>query len=398
MSTNTTRRGPLAPYRVIDLTRVRSGPTCVRQLGDWGADVIKIESPPGMELADSWGDKRHGPDFQNLHRNKRAMTINLKDPDGIKIFKKLSDSGDVVVENFRPDVKFRLGIDYETLKKTNKRIVYASISGFGQDGPYVKRAGFDQITQGMGGLMQITGEPGTGPMRAGIAISDSSAGVYCALGVMTALLEREHSGEGQWVKVSLLQAMIAMCDFQAARWLIAKEVPPQAGNDHPTGIPTGVFQTSDGYINIAAGGQAMWERLCKAMKSEHLMQVPEFLDATLRSKNRKQVNVAVNEITRTKSSKEWLEIFEAAGTASGPIYKMNEVFADPQVQHLHMAAPVHHPVLGDIELVNQPIELSRTPSEIRTATPECGEHTDEVMHELGYSDGEIADLRKRIVI
>ena len=398
MTTNTTRRGPLAPYRVIDLTRVRSGPTCVRQLGDWGADVIKIESPPGMELADSWGDKRHGPDFQNLHRNKRAMTLNLKDPDGVRIFRELSDSGDVVVENFRPDVKFRLGIDYESLKTSNKRLVYASISGFGQDGPYVKRAGFDQITQGMGGLMQITGEPGTGPMRAGIAISDSSAGVYCALGVMTALLEREHSGEGQWVKVSLLQAMIAMCDFQAARWLIAKEVPPQAGNDHPTGIPTGVFQTSDGYINIAAGGQAMWERLCKAMKSEHLMKVPEFLDATLRSKNRKQVNAAVNEITRTKSSKEWLEIFEAAGTASGPIYKMNEVFADPQVQHLHMAAPVHHPVLGDIELVNQPIELSRTPSEIRTATPECGEHTDEIMRELGYSDGEIADLRKRIVI
>ena len=220
MTTNTTRRGPLAPYRVVDLTRVRSGPTCVRQLADWGADVIKIESPPGLDLADSWGDKRHGPDFQNLHRNKRAMTLNLKDPDGIKIFRKLTDRGDVVVENFRPDVKFRLGIDYETLKTTNKRLVYASISGFGQDGPYVKRAGFDQITQGMGGLMQITGEPGTGPMRAGIAISDSSAGVYCALGVMTALLEREHSGEGQWVKVSLLQAMIAMCDFRrrAGRW------------------------------------------------------------------------------------------------------------------------------------------------------------------------------------
>ncbi len=398
MTSATKRSGPLARFKVIDLARVRSGPTCVRQLADWGADVIKIESPPDLELADSWGDKRHGPDFQNLHRNKRAMTLNLKDPDGIKIFRQLTDTSDVVVENFRPDVKFRLGVDYESLKKTNPRIVYASISGFGQDGPYVKRAGFDQITQGMGGLMQITGEPGTGPMRAGIAISDSSAGVYCALGVMMALLEREQSGEGQWVKVSLLGAMIAMCDFQAARWLVAKEVPPQAGNDHPTGIPTGVFQTADGYINIAAGGQAMWERLCKAMKVEHLMEVPEFKDSNLRSKNRKQVNAAVAEITRTKTSSQWLEIFEKAGTASGPIYKMNEVFADPQVQHLHMAVPVHHPVLGDIELVNQPIELSRTPSEIRTATPECGEHTNAIMHELGYSDGQIADLRKRIVI
>jgi len=398
MTAQTERRGPLARFKVVDLTRVRSGPTCVRQLSDWGADVIKIESPPGLGLPDSWGDKRHGPDFQNLHRNKRAFTLNLKDADGVAIFRKLSDRSDVVVENYRPDVKFRLGIDYESLKTTNPRIVYASISGFGQDGPYVKRAGFDQITQGMGGLMQITGEPGTGPMRAGIAISDSAAGVYCALGVMTALLEREQSGEGQWVKVSLLQAMIAMCDFQAARWLVAKEVPPQAGNDHPTGIPTGVFPTADGYINIAAGGQAMWERLCKAMKAEHLMAVPEFKDATLRSQNRKMVNAALTEITRTKPSSEWLEIFEKAGTASGPIYKMNEVFADPQVKHLHMAVPVHHPVLGDIEIVNQPIELSRTPSEIRTATPECGEHTDEILRELGYRDPEIVDLHKRLVV
>ena len=398
MTQNTERRGPLARFRVIDLTRVRSGPTCVRQLADWGADVIKIESPPKMELADSWGDRRHGSDFQNLQRNKRGFTLNLKDPDGVAIFRKLSDKSDVIVENFRSDVKFRLGIDYELLKTTNPRLVYASISGFGQTGPYAKRAGFDQITQGMGGLMAITGEPGRGPMRAGIAVSDSSAGLYCALGIMMALLEREQSGQGQWVQVSLLQAMIAMLDFQAARWLVSKEVPPQAGNDHPTGIPTGVFPTSDGYINIAAGGQAMWERLCKAMGAEDLTVKPEFATRDLRSKNRVQCNADLSEITRRKTSKEWLDLFEKAGIASGPIYKMNEVFADPQVKHLKMAVPVHHPVLGDIELVNQPIELSRTPSEIRTATPECGEHTDEVMHELGYSDDQIADLRRRIVI
>jgi crotonobetainyl-CoA:carnitine CoA-transferase CaiB-like acyl-CoA transferase len=398
MTKNTTRRGPLARYTVIDLTRVRSGPTCVRQLGDWGADVIKIESPPKLELPDSWGDKRHGPDFQNLHRNKRAITLNLKDSDGIAIFRKLSDRADVVVENFRPDVKFRLGIDYESLKKTNPRIVYGSISGFGQDGPYAKRPGFDQIAQGMGGLMAITGLPGQGPVRAGIAVADSTAGLYCANGILLALLEREESGQGQWVRVSLLQAMVALLDFQAARWLVAKEVPPQAGNDHPTSIPTGVFPTADGYINIASGAQGMWERLCKALGAEHLIAKPEYANGALRSKNRAQCNQDLSEFTQRKPSQEWLEIFEKNSVASGPIYKMNEVFADPQVKHLKMAAPVRHPVLGNIELVNQPIELSRTPSEIRSATPECGEHTDEVMRELGYTDGEIADLRRRIVI
>ncbi|HEV8520241.1 MAG TPA: CoA transferase [Burkholderiales bacterium] len=398
MTTNTTRRGPLARFKVVDLTRVRSGPTCVRQLADWGADVIKIESPPKLELSDGWGDKRHGPDFQNLHRNKRAITLNLKDPDGIAIFRKLTDRADVVVENFRPDVKFRLGIDYESLKKTNARIVYASISGFGQDGPYAKRPGFDQIAQGMGGLMAITGEPGGGPVRAGIAVADSAAGLYCANGVLTALLEREESGEGQWVRVSLLQAMIAMLDFQAARWLVAKEVPPQAGNDHPTSIPTGVFPTADGYINIAAGGEPMWERLCKSIGAQALLAKPEYAGSLLRSKNRAQCHKDLSEYTRRKTSREWLEIFEKSSVASGPIYKMDEVFADRQVQHVKMAVPVKHPILGDIELVNQPFELSRTPSEVRTATPECGEHTDEVMRELGYSDEQIADLRQRIVI
>ncbi len=398
MTDKSKRRGPLARFAVIDLTRVRSGPTCVRQLADWGANVIKIESPPKLGLADAWGGARHGADFQNLHRNKRAMTLNLKDPEGLAIFRKLTDRADVVVENFRPDVKFRLGIDYESLKTTNPRLVYASISGFGQDGPYAKRPGFDQIAQGMGGLMAITGLEGQGPVRAGIAIADSSAGLYCANGVLTALLEREESGEGQWVHVSLLQAMIAMLDFQAARWLVAKEVPPQAGNDHPTSIPTGVFQTVDGYINVAAGSDGMWVRLCKAIGAEALSSRPEYATGPLRSKNRKQCHAELAEFIRRKTSCEWLEIFEKNSVASGPIYKMNEVFADPQVQHLGMAVPVHHPVLGDVALVNQPFTLTRTPSEVRTVTPECGAHTDEVMRELGYNDQQISDLHSRNVI
>ena len=392
------RRGPLARFKVIDLTRVRSGPTAVRQFTDWGADVIRIESPPELHLSDGWGGERHGPDFQNLHRNKRCMTLNCKDPDGLKIFRKLTDQADVVAENFRPDVKFRLGIDYESLRQTNPRLVYASISGFGQDGPYAKRVGFDQITQGMGGFMSITGEPGRGPMRAGIAISDTAAGLYCALGIMTALLERDSSGEGQWVQISLLQAMIALLDFQAARWLVNKEVPQQTGNDHPTSIPTGVFETSDGHINIAAGEQAMWERLCHALAAGHLIAQNEFRTADLRSRNRIACNAAIAAITRTRTSAEWLAAFADAAVAAGPIYCMDEVFADPQVQHLEMAAKVHHPVIGDIELVAQPFALTRTPSEIRTATPETGEHTDEILHELGYGDADIADLRRRMVI
>ena len=392
------RRGPLSRFTVVDLTRVRSGPTCVRQLADWGAEVIKIESPVGLELSDGWDGDRHDPDFQNLHRNKRCITLNLKDPDGMAVFRRIADRADVLVENFRPDVKFRLGIDYETLKQTNPRLVYASISGFGQDGPYAKRPGFDHIVQGMGGLMAITGLPGQGPVRAGIAISDSSAGIYCAMGILTALLEREVSGEGQWVQVSLLQAMIAMLDFQAARWLVARDVPPQAGNDHPTKIPIGVFPTADGYINISAAAQLMWERLCKALGAEELLARPEYADGALRSQHRAQCHKDIAEFTRRKTTREWVEIFDKGSVASGPIYKMNEVFADPQVEHLGMAVPVKHPVLGDIELVGQPFGLTRTPSEIRSATPERGEHTDEVMRELGYSDGQIADLRRRVVI
>ncbi len=398
MSNIPTRRGPLSRFTVIDLSRVRAGPTCVRQLADWGADVIKIESPAQLNVSDGWDDFRHGPDFQNLQRNKRCITLNLKDAEGIAIFRKLADRADVVVENFRPDVKFRLGIDYETLKQTNPRLVYASISGFGQDGPYANRLGFDQIAQGMGGLMAITGEPGRGPMRAGIAIADTSAGNYCAMGILTALLEREVSGEGQWVQVSLLEAMIAMVDFQAARWLVSNEVPSQAGNDHPTGIPTGVFPTADGYINIAANAQPLWERLCKALGAEELIARPEYATRALRSRNRVGCHKDIAEFTRRRTTSEWVEAFAQGGVAGGPIYKMNEVFADPQVEHLGMAVPVKHPVLGDIRLVRQPFRLSRTPSEIRSATPERGQHTEEVMRELGYNDEQFADLRRRAVL
>lgn len=387
--------GPLARFTVLDLTRVRAGPTAVRQLADWGASVIKIESPGGDG---GLGGERHGPDFQNLHRNKRSLTLNLKAPEGAAILRKLVAEADVLVENFRPDVKFRLGIDYEQLRAVNKRLVYASISGFGQDGPYRDRPGFDQIAQGMGGLMSITGLPGQGPVRVGIPVADLTAGIFCAMGILIALLEREQSGEGQWVQSNLLAAQISMLDFQAARWLIGHEVPPQAGNDHPTSIPTGVFATADGHINIAAAGNEIYARLCQAIGAPELITHPDYATGAARSKNRAGLNAAIAAVTRTRSSADWIAALNAAGVPCGPIYKMNEVFADPQVQHLNITRHVAHPVLGDVEVVGQPVELSRTPWSVRSATPEAGADTDAILAGLGYAASEIADLRTRKVV
>ena len=387
----------LARFKVLDLTRVRAGPTAARQLADWGADVIKIELPKGLDESDM-GGPRHGPDFQNLHRNKRSLTLNLKEPDGVAIFKKMVETSDVVIENYRPDVKFRLGIDYETIRSINKRIVYGSISGFGEDGPYRERPGFDQIAQGMGGLMSITGLPGQGPVRVGIPVADLGAGIFCAMGILVALLEREVSGEGQWVQSSLLGAQISLLDFQAARWLIAKDVPGQAGNDHPTSIPTGVFPTSDGHINIAASGKHIFARFCQTLDLNHLLQDPRFAEDASRSENRVALNQAISEVTRQRSSAELIAMLNEAGVPCGPINRMDEVFADPQVRHLGMAAPVQHATLGKVEVVNQAVKLSRTPSAIVHPTPEKGEHTDEVLREVGYDDQAIAGFRARKIV
>ena len=386
---------PLARFKVIDLTRVRAGPTCVRQLSDWGADVIKIEAPGGDA---GLGGERHGPDFQNLHRNKRSLTLNLKETEGLEILRRLVERADVVVENYRPDVKFRLGVDYESLRKVNKRLVYASISGFGQDGPYRDRPGFDQIAQGMGGLMSITGLPGQGPVRVGIPVADLTAGIFAAMGILIALLEREQSGEGQWVQSNLLAAQIAMLDFQAARWTIGHEVPGQAGNNHPTSIPTGVFATADGYINIAASGEDIYRRFCKAVDAPQLASDPDFATGAARSKNRDRLNEAIEAIIRTRRSAEWIERLNAAGVPCGPIYKMNEMFADPQVQHLHITRTVPHKVLASVEVIGQAVELSRTPWSVRSATPELGEHTDAILEELGYGTREIETLRAKKVV
>ncbi len=394
-----TARLPLEGIRALDLTRARAGPTCARQLADWGADVIKIELPPRPGGGDGITGERHGFDFQNLHRNKRSLTLNLKADAGRDIFMQLAKDVDVVVENYRPGVKHRLGIDYEAVREVNPRIVYGSISGFGQSGPYRDRPGVDQIAQGLGGLMSITGLPGQGPVRVGIPIADLTAGMLLAQGVLLALFERERSGEGQWVHTSLLEAQIQMLDFQAARWLISQEVAPQAGNDHPTSIPTGVFPTADGHINIAASGGILWQRLCQTLGLEALLDDPDYADNELRSKNRKALNARISEVTPSRTSAEWIDVLNEAGVPCGPINTIDATFADPQVQALGIARPMPRPQLGDTHVVGQAINLARTPQPpSHRATPELGEHTDEILGSLGLDGDAIRELRENGVI
>lgn len=392
-----TRHGPLAPFKVIDLTRARAGPTAARHFADFGADVIKVEMP-GSGEEDMLGGGRDAPDFFNLHRNKRSLTLDLKTEDGVAVLKKLAAAADVLIENYRPEVKHRLGIDYETMRKINPRLVYVSLSGFGQDGPYANRPGFDQIAQGMGGLMSITGLPGQGPVRVGVPIADLSSGNYAAMGALVALLERDISGEGQWVQTSLLQAQISMLDFQAARWTVGRQVPGQAGNDHPTSIPTGVFPTADGHINIAASGQHIFKRLCEALDAPGMLADPEFATADKRSENRVRLNAEIAACTKRYRSGELVEKLNAASVPSGPIYAIDEMFADPQVRHVRMAVPMAHPERGDAAVVNQAVVLSRTPPVIDRPTPKLGQHTEEILAELGYDGAAIGDLRRRKVI
>jgi formyl-CoA transferase len=388
----------LKRFTVLDLTRVRAGPTAVRQLADWGANVIKIEMPEHLEAGEPLGGARDNPDFQNLHRNKRSITLNLKSEQGLAVFRRMVKRTDVVVENYRPDVKDRLGIDYEALRTINPRLVYASISGFGQSGPYRERPGFDQIAQGVGGLMSITGLPGQGPVRVGIPVADLCAGLFAAMGILTALLEREQSGEGQWIQTSLLQAQIFMLDFQAARWLVKQEVPRQAGNNHPTSIPTGVFKTADGHINIATTGQKMWERLCRAIGADNLLQQSDYETGDLRSKNRDALNAAIDQHLAGRTSADWIDRLNEAGVPCGPIYSIDQMFADPQVEHLGIAQPVDTQDGRTLRLVGQPVALSRTPSRLAAPPPELGEHTDEVLAEFGFDADDIAALRRASVI
>ena len=384
----------LARFRVIDLTQVRAGPTACRQLADWGADVIQVQMPEHMRGDDTLGGQ-DGSDYQYTHRNKRSVTLNLKEPEGIAALKRLIASADVVVENFRPDVKFRLGIDYETLAADHPHLVYASISGFGQTGPLAERPGFDQIAQGLGGLMSVTGLAGQGPVRVGIPIADLCAGIFAAQGVLVALLERETSGKGQWLHTSLLQAMVYMMDFQTARWLVDREVAQQAGNFHPTSIPTGVYRARDGYMNIAVFGSKIWERFCTTLGAPEWITDPRFADKPGRSVHREALNALINERLALQDCDHWIERFNRDGVACGHINDLREVFEEPQIQHLGMVQDVVSARLGPQRHVGQPMTLERTPSRLARAAPRRGEHTEEVLGELGLAPDEIAALKAR---
>jgi crotonobetainyl-CoA:carnitine CoA-transferase CaiB-like acyl-CoA transferase len=389
----------LSRYRVIDLSRVRAGPTCVRMLADFGADVIRVEPPPGVDPNEGmFAADRNSGDFQNLNRNKRSLTLNLKKPEGMEVLRRLVQGADVVVENWRPDVKTRLGVDYASLRAINPRIILASISGFGQDGPYVKRPGFDQIIQGMGGLMSVTGLPGQGPVRAGLAVADMSAGLYAALGIFLALLEREHSGEGQWVQASLLHSIIAMMDFQAARYLNEGEIPQSAGNDHPTSSPMGLYQAADGPFNLGSSGEGTWQRVCQALNHPEWLTVPEYASEKLRVINRAKLNEELFRIFPTQTVAYWVETLNAQGVPCGPVYNVEQMFKDAQVRHLGVAQTVHANDGHAVHLVSQPVRLSRTPATMTAAAPEWGEHNSEVLHEIGYDDDAIERMRTEGVI
>jgi crotonobetainyl-CoA:carnitine CoA-transferase CaiB-like acyl-CoA transferase len=376
---------------VLDLTRVRSGPAAVRQFADWGANVIKIEEP-GDQPDDRPGGSSQFADYQNTHRNKRSVTLNLKHPKGKALFLKMVEQADVVIENYRPNVKFKLGIDYESLRKVNKRIILASVSGFGQDGPYVDRPGLDQIAQGLGGIMSVTGEPGRGPMRAGIPVADLSSGLFCAIGTLVALLEREESGEGQWVQSSLLQSQVWMMDFQIMRWLMNKEIPGQTGNDHPTTAATGVYPTADGYINLAAMGTEMFIKLVTAIGLPELAEDPRFKLLKTRGQNRPALNAAIAARTKQEPTADWIELLNKAGVPCGSIKNVKETMEDPQVVHLGMAKTIQHPNLGEISVVNHPVIMSRSKREVFTAAPDRGEHNKEVYAEFGVSAAEVEVL------
>jgi formyl-CoA transferase len=392
---------PLSGLKVIDLTLARAGPTAVRHLADWGANVVRIDQPEASQGAPANEDvvgRERGSDYQNLHRNKRSIRLNLKTPEGLAVLMELVKDADVVVENMRPGVKHRLGISYEDLSKINPRLVYGSISGFGQDGPYRDRPGLDQIAQGMSGLMSVTGTPDGMPLRAGIAVGDLTAGNILALSIMMALFERQRTGRGRWVHTSLMESLLFMMDFQATRFLVEGEVPSRVGNEHPTAIPTDVFPTSDGHITICAASSRLWPRLCEGLGHPEWATLERWATRDSRRAHKDELHGEIRAITSTKTTQHWIETLNSSGVTCGPIYSMDQVFEDPQVSHLGMATPVQHPKLGLLHLLGSPMNFSGAKRAVRRATPDSGADSVDVLRGLGYADEKIERLQSAGIV
>lgn len=390
---------PLSGIKIIDVTSVMAGPYCTMLLGDLGADVIKIEPPTGDMM-------RRSPPFVAgestyyiyANRNKRGMVLNLQKKEGRRILFKLVKEADVFVENYKPRTKVDLKIDYAALKEINPRIIYCSISAFGQTGPWSDRPGFDQVAQGMSGLMSVTGFPGADPTRAGVAVGDSAAGLFATIGILAALNERYQSGVGQYIETSLLESLIALLGFQAAKYFGTGERPNPQGNDHASFAPYGTYKTKDGHINIAAGTEKMWLILCRLLKLEKLIEDPRFNSMAQRVKYKDQLTEILESRLRQESTAHWVEILNDNGIASGPIYGIDEVFQDEHVLQRQMLMEVEHPLAEKIKLIGFPIKMDRTPCRVNHPPPLFGQHTNEILKELNYSDEEVASLKKDNII
>lgn len=387
---------PLSHIKILDLTRFVAGPFCTQLLADMGAEVVKIESPDRGDETRHQGAVVNGESwyFVGLNRNKKSLTLDLKSKEGKEIFRRLAEEADVVVENFRPGVMRNFGFDYENLSKINPRLIYCGISGFGKDGPYALRPAFDFIAQGLSGFMSITGFPDREPVRTGIPISDSVAGIYAAFGILAAVVAREKTGRGQEIQTSLVDAMVSILSYLSAEYFALGKIPQRFGNDHPVLCPYGTFPAADGYINIAPSGEHMWERLAQALGLTEMARDPRFQTNALRLQNRQELNRRVTEITSRKPMAEWIEFLNKEGVPCGPINNLAQALEDPQIQHQKMVLTVDQPT-GRMRILGFPVKLSETPAALQRPAPNLGEHTGEILARIGFSENQVQEFKRK---
>jgi crotonobetainyl-CoA:carnitine CoA-transferase CaiB-like acyl-CoA transferase len=387
---------PLQGIKVIDLTRILSGPYCTMLLADMGADVIKIESPQGDDTR-TWGPpfiETESAYFLSVNRNKKSFVLNLKTAEGKKILLDLVKSADVVVENFRPGTMNKLGIGYEVLKEVNERIILASISGFGQSGPYAMRPGYDVIAQGMGGLMSVTGEPGRPPVKGGFSLADVGTGMWALTGILLALQARHLTNKGQWVDANLLDTMVSWQTYLAGNYFATGKNPKPLGGAHPNICPYQVFEAKDGYFNIAVGNDSLWKKFCQVLELD-IANDPKFATNPLRVENRDELIPILESIFKTESFKHWVDLLDQAGIPAGPVYELSDLFVDPHIIEREMVTTMEHPSFGEIKQVGIPIKLSETPGELVSPPPLLGQHSYEILQSLGYNDEEIHELYEK---